>query len=156
MSQAILKQYMGEAGAGGAADHAPSATPSKLYDVLKELARPRPLVSAYVVGTVATGILARVPITAPDTLRELAVRLEVCGSAGATTIQARLNGVLITNGAITIDNTATDPTQVKVALGGVDGIDVKDGDIVDINCSAAPTGGSGLSATIRSGGVRIE
>ncbi len=157
MSQALLKQYVGEAGAGGASDHSPSATPTKLYDLLKQLAQPKPYLSAHVPGTVATGVLARLPITRPDTLRELVVRLDVCGSAGQTVVQARVNGVLVTNGALTIDNAAADPTQVKVTLGsGNAGIDVKDGDIVDINVSTAPTAGSGLSATIYGGPVGIE
>lgn len=157
MSQALLKQYVGEAGAGSDASHSPSVTPSKLYDVLKQLAAPKPYLTAHVPGTVATGVLARLPITKSDTLRELVLRLDICGSAGATTVQVRVNGTLVTNGALTIDNAAVDPTQSKITLGTAGaGVDVKDGDLVDINVSVAPTAGSGLTATVYGGPVGIE
>lgn len=153
---AQLKQYVGEAGAGLDNSHSPR-NGARVYDVLKQLALGKPLVNAYVPGTIATGVLARTPITAPDTLRELVVRIDVCGSAGQTVVQARLNGVLVANGALTVDNAAVDPTQVKIALGANGaGVDVKDGDIVDINVSVAPTAGTGLSAVIRSSPVDIE
>ncbi len=154
MSQAILKQLLGEAGAGSASDHSPSALPTTLYGVLKQLCQPKPMASV-VLPTIATGVLIRIPITGPDTLRELSARVDVCGSAGSTVLEVRVNTVV--QGSLTFANTDPDPTQKKVTLGtGGNGIDVKDGDIVDLNISAAPTGGTGLAATLRSGPVGIE
>jgi hypothetical protein len=149
MGQSILKKYLGEAGAGFDASHSPRVG-AKLYDVLASVAAPKPLLSSNVAGAIATGVLARMPITAPDTLRELCVRIDVCGSSGQTVVQARVNTVVV--GTLTVDNAAVDPSQVKLALN----VDVKDGDIVDINCSTAPTGGSGMTAVIRSSPVDIE
>ena len=145
---AQLKQYVGDAAAGLDNSHSPR-NGSRLYDVLKQLALGKPLLSV-MQATIATGVLARIPITAPDTLRELSVRVDVCGSAGATTVQARVNTIVV--GTLTVDNAATDPTQVKLALA----VDLKDGDIVDINVSAAPTGGTGLAVALRSSPVDIE
>lgn len=161
MSQALLKQGLGDAGAEVDASHSASVLPTKLYDLMKALCLPKPMLSVHFAGTVVTGVLARLPITKPDCLRELVVRLDICGSAGATTVQVRVNGSLVANGALTIDNAAADPTQSKITLGaggpnGGAGVDVKDGDIVDINVSVAPTAGSGLSATIYGGPVGIE
>jgi len=161
MGQTILKKYLGEAGAGadGSHDPGPGTKKTKLYDVLAALCLGKPLINAHL-PTVATGILARAVITGPDTLRELALRLDVCGSAGNTIVQVRVNTTVIAS--ITIDNAAADPSQVKLSLPstalGTDtkGFDVKDGDIVDLNVSAAPTGGTGLTATLRSSPIDIE
>jgi hypothetical protein len=154
MSQAVLKQSIGDGGAATDSSHSPPGGPSRLYDVLKQLARPRPFITA-IQASVAVAVLARVPVTVPDTLRELSVRLDVCGTVGATTVQVRVNTVVV--GTVTIDNAAADPTTSKVTLGtGGAGIDVKEGDLVDINVSAAPTGGTGLAVSVTSGGVSIE
>jgi hypothetical protein len=157
MARTTLKKLMGEAGAGLDQSHSPPA-PGRLYDVLLALINQSraPLLNVHFAGTVVTGVLARVPITAPDVLRELSARLDVCGTAGNTVVQVRLNGVSV--GSLTIDNAAADPTQAKVQLGTVPGagIDVKDGDIVDINVSAAPTAGSGLTVAVRSCPIDVE
>jgi len=154
MSVALLKQYVGEAGAGSDASHSPSALPTKLYEILKQLCLGKPLVSV-IQPTIATGVLARIPITAPDTLRELSARVDVCGSAGSTVVEVRVNTVVV--GSLTFANTDPDPSQKKVTLGtGNAGVDVKDGDIVDINVSTAPTGGTGLAVAVRSSPVGIE
>lgn len=150
---AQLKQYVGEAGAGLDNSHSPR-NGSRLYDVLKQLCLGKPLVSG-VLPTIATGVLARIPITAPDTLRELSARVDVCGSAGNTVLEVRVNTVVV--GSITFANTDPDPSQKKLTLGtGGVGVDVKDGDIVDINVSAAPTGGTGLAYALRSSPIDIE
>lgn len=161
MGLTILKKYLGEAGAGIDYSHdpGPGTKKSKLYDVLAALCTGKPLINV-TQATVATGVLARCPITGPDTLRELVLRLDVCGSAGQTSVQVRVNTVVIAT--LTIDNAAADPTQVKLSLpstaGGTDtkGYDVKDGDIVDLNVSVAPTGGTGLTAVLRSSPIDIE
>jgi hypothetical protein len=161
MGLTILKKYTGEGGAGFDASHdpGPGTKKSKLLDVLTALCLGKPLINAHL-PTIATGILARAVITGPDTLRELSARIDVCGSAGNTVIQVRVNTVVITS--LTIDNLAADPTQVKISIPSValgtdtKGFDVKDGDIVDLNVSAAPTGGTGLTATLRSSPIDIE
>jgi len=161
MGLTILKKYLGEANAGidNSHDPGPGTKKSRLLDVLTALCLGKPLISA-TLPTIATGVLARQVITGPDTLRELSARIDVCGSAGNTVVQVRVNTVVITS--LTIDNAAADPTQVKIAIPSValgtdsKGFDVKDGDIVDINVSAAPTGGTGLTATVRSSPIDIE
>ncbi len=154
MSQAVLKQSIGDAGASTDGSHQAAGGPSRLYDVLKQLARPRPFLNA-IQATIATAVLARQPVSGPDTLRELAVRVDTCGTAGANTVQVRVNTAVV--GAVTVDNAAADPTYTKVALGvGNAGVDVKEGDVVDINVSAAPTGGAGLAVNVTSNGVGIE
>jgi len=154
MSQVLLKQGLGDAGAELDASHSSSALPTKLYEILKHLAQPKPRLSA-MQANVATGVLARLPISQPDTLRELVVNLDVCGTAGNTTVEARVNGTVV--GTTTIANTAADPTKVTVTLGtGGAGVDVKSGDVVDINVSAAPTAGTGLAVSITANGVQIE
>lgn len=154
MSQVLLKQSIGDAGASVDASHSAAGVPSRLYDVLKQLCLGKPLL-AVVQPTIATGILARIPITAPDTLRELSARVDVCGTAGSTVLEVRVNTVVV--GSLTFANTDPDPSQKKVTLGtGNAGVDVKDGDIVDINVSTAPTGGTGLAATVRSSPIGIE
>jgi hypothetical protein len=161
MGLTILKKYLGEAGAGldNSHDPGPGVKKSRLLDVLSALCLGKPLINAHL-AVIATGILARAVITGPDTLRELSCRIDVCGSAGNTVVQVRVNTVVITS--LTIDNAAVDPTQVKISLpnvaGGTNtlGFDVKDGDIVDLNVSAAPTGGTGLTATLRSSPIDIE
>lgn len=157
MARTTLKRLMGDAGAGLDQSHSPPA-PGRLYDVLAALvnqSRP-PLLQANVAGTIATGVLNRITITAPDVLRELSARVDVCGTAGQTVVQVRVNAVSV--GSLTIDNAAADPTQVKVQLGTTPGagIDVKDGDIVDINVSTAPTAGSGLTVAVRSCPIDVE
>jgi hypothetical protein len=161
MGLTILKKYLGEGGAGSDAMHdaGPGTKKTRLIDVLAALCAGKPLINTHL-PTVATGILARAVITGPDTLRELAVRLDVCGSSGNTVVQVRVNTTVITS--ITIDNAAVDPTQTKIAIPNVAlgtnslGYDVKDGDIVDLNVSAAPVGGTGLTATLRSSPIDIE
>jgi len=85
-------------------------------------------------------------------LDTLSIDLAVCGTAGQTDVQVRVNGVA--KATLTITNAEADgifkvsTTPINLALAK--------GDVVDINVSAAPTGGTGLSATARLRPVTVE
>jgi hypothetical protein len=163
MSQALLKQGLGDASAEFSSDHSsgPAGIPTKLNDILNQLCKPKPYLSVHNAGAIATGVLGRLVMNKADTLRELAVRVDVCGTAGQTSVQVRVNAAVVANGTLVVDNADPDPSQKKIVLGaggpnGGAGVDVKDGDIVDINISVAPTAGTGISATLYGGPVGIE
>ena len=151
MARLELKRTLGDGGGGQDLSHGSTDLRTLLVSMMKLMH----FMSAWVVGTIATGILNKRVVREANVLRELVVSVDVAGSAGATTVQVRLNGV--SQGSITVDNTAADPSQSVLKLGtGGNGIDVKAGDVVAINVSAAPTGGTGLSVEVRAWPADIE
>lgn len=139
MSRKTLKKFLGE----GASLLDDSNGAHNLYAVLKELAEGASEILTAYQANVATGILTSFVVQRDSTLRGLAISLAVCGTAGSTTVQVRVNGV--SQGDLTIANTDADPTYKVLSLD----LNVNVGDVIDINVSAAPTGGTGLSATAR-------
>jgi hypothetical protein len=93
-------------------------------------------------STVATGVIGGRIMRAKGLLRGVSAKLLVCGTAGATTVQVRKNGV--SAGEVTIDNADPDGTMKTVGINPA--VTLAAGDMVDLNVSAAPTAGSGLAA----------
>jgi hypothetical protein len=143
-----LKRSLGEAGAFINDSENGADT---LYDVLNALCTGLSQnVTAYQ-AVVATGIIASMVVDQDCVLDTLACKLAVCGTLGATTVQLRVNGTA--KCTVTIDNADADGTyEISAAAGFA----VEAGDLVDINVSAAPTGGTGLSATGRLRPVTVE
>lgn len=135
----ILKRDLGNAAAHiDASNGAP-----RLYDVLKALVEGVSDNLNWYQATVATGILNGMVMEKAGVIRNLSGYLAVCGTAGATTVQVRVNGT--SKGTFTIDNADPDGTKKSVDMN----IDVAVGDVVDLNVSAAPTGGTGLTVSAR-------
>lgn len=146
MPQTTLKKLIGDGGAGLDQSHGSDWLRKVLADICNEK---RVLGNAYL-GTVATGILngGSVAAVRPDGSKHvrkpvlMSAELDVCGSAGSTTVQFRVNGVSVAS--ITFANTDPDPSTKTVAIT----TQLNDGDYWDINVSAAPTGGTGLRVTV--------
>lgn len=139
MSRKTLKKFIGE----GASLLDDSNGADNLYDVLNELVEGvSDCVTAYQ-AVVATGIIGSIVVQRASTLRSLSASLAVCGTAGSTTLQVRVNGT--SKGSLSWANTDPDPSYKTLSLD----INVAAGDVVDLNVSAAPTGGTGLTATAR-------
>jgi hypothetical protein len=85
------------------------------------------------------------------TLNSLKASVGTTGTADATTVQVLVNGV--SKGEVTIDNTDDDGT---VATSDELGVALAVDDVVQLNVSAAPTGGADLVATARISSVAVE
>lgn len=143
-----LKKLMGEAGAGLDDSNGGFAN---LYKVLKQLVTDVAFgrgqdVSAYQ-GTIATGILTAMVAPKAGVLKKFSTFVAVCGSAGATTVRVLKNGVAVAALDLTTDNADPDATAKTVDLGTA-AVAVAAGDLLQLSVSAAPTGGTGLSATL--------
>lgn len=144
----VLKKLLAEGGAGQDRSHGSDTA----YDVLKSMAlESRPLLSTRL-PTIATGVLAELINKGKRKLTAFKARVAVCGSAGSTVVELRVNTVVV--GTLTFANTDPDPSTKEVAVNTV----LADGDLVDINVSTAPTGGTGLVATgyERFGSIDVE
>ena len=141
MTTKTLKQYLGDAGA--AIDESHGA--DRLYDVLKALAEGlSEMVTAYQ-ATIATATIAAMVTDKNTVLDSLRTSVAVCGTATTTTVQIHVNGV--SKGEL---STAHDDTDgIKKSLVISPAIDIVAGDLIELVVSAAPTGGTGLSATAR-------
>lgn len=148
MANKILKKLLGEAGAGLDS----SSGNDNLRDVLVVLANRGPTLSAYL-GTIATGILTSYVAKGGEVLSQLSASVAVCGTASTTTVQLRVNGTA--KATLSFANTDTDPTTSSDAVDPE--IVLAEGDIVDLNVSAAATNATGLSATAHfRPGITIE
>jgi hypothetical protein len=143
---ATLKKMMGEGGAGQDESHGSD----RLYDVLKALAEQGTLFSA-TQATVAAAAIGGFVADQTTKLRSLWIDVAVAGTAGSTSVRARVNGTLVGDTA-TVANTDADGTSIGVDLD----VEIEAGDLVEIVVTAAPTGGTGLTATLRMSPVTVE
>jgi len=146
MSIKTLKQLLGNAGAGIDESHGTD----RLYDILKAMLEGNSETISDIQATVATGLLAGIIADGEAKLVSLRVKVGTTGTAGATTIQILLNGA--SQGELTVDNTDTDGTEKSLALD----VDITAGDVLQLNVSAAPTGGANMIASARLQPVAIE
>lgn len=151
----ILKRELGEAAAwldksnGGQ---------SSLHQVLKSMNYD---CNADVVGrqsNIATGVIASYVVSLADKtrntqLKELQIAVGGSGTTTNTVVQVRVNGT--SKGTATVVAAATGAGLLnKVAISPA--IDLADGDVVDLNVSTAPTGGTALTAVARIRSVTVE
>lgn len=134
----LLKKFMAEAGAllGDSTGF------NKLYDVLVEMILgTRKDVSTYQ-ATIATATIASFINDRARTLKEFAITAADTGSAGDTDVQIQVGGV--NKKELTIDNTdANGILKSDKTLDVAVAADV----LVEIVVTAAPTAGTGLTAT---------
>ena len=145
-----LKRSLGDGGA--AMDESSGLVGGRLYDLLKEISTNPPQTHNIRQAAVATGVLHSWVTGALETkLRRFIANLAVCGSAGNTVVQFRVGGVV--KATLTIDNTDPDPTTKD---SGVLNIAIPANSVCDINVSAAPTGGTGLSVSATLSPIDVE
>ncbi|MGD9749383.1 MAG: hypothetical protein AB7W59_00145 [Acidimicrobiia bacterium] len=143
---ATLKKSLGEA--GGFIDD--SHGEDRLYKVLKALAEEGAHLSAYQ-DTIATAILAAMVVDKATKLVSLRTAVAVCGVSGQTDVRVRVNGTLVGATATTL-NTDADGTKVAVDQD----IDLVAGDLVQLEVTAAPGTGTGLSASLHFRSVTVQ
>lgn len=158
VQRVILKRGAGDD--GGAWQDQSSGAPSTLHSVLKSMISDS---NADVVGrlaVIATGVFASYVVSLKDATRNTQlVELQIgipTGDAGTTTntvVQARVNGTVKATATIVAAATGSGLVN-KVVLSPA--VDLKDGDIVDLNVSTAPTGGTQLTAVARIRSVSVE
>jgi hypothetical protein len=141
MPTTTLQKHLGHGGA--LMDIA--AGQDNLYAILKRLSEDQgKILTAFVVGTIATATIQSYIAEKYTKLKGFRAHAAVCGTAGATTVKVQVNGVDVPGATITIDNADADGTK-KAAV--FTAFEVKPGDLVQFVVSAAPTGGSGLTAS---------
>lgn len=126
--------------------------PSSVYEVIKSLAENPPFTVKAHLAVIATGILTTAYTEKATRLRKLWTRAAVCGTAGSTTVQVLVNGVLATGATATIANTDTDGALVETDLD----VAVPAGARIDLSVSAAPTAGTGLSVQADFNALTVE
>ena len=94
-------------------------------------------------ATIATAVIGRLTVLRPSVLRTFAIAIADAGSAGQTDVRVRKNGTEVANSPVSIDNAAANDST---ALANVDE-DLVPGDLLEIEVTAAPTGGTGLTAS---------
>lgn len=140
-----LVQELGETGAN--TDR--SSGKDNLYDVLKAFAQgPANDLDARQ-DTVATGLIASRILTSEAKITGLKIRVGTTGTATTTTVQVLKNGV--SQGALSIANTEADGTLKSLVLD----VDCVADDYIEINVSAAPTGGANLIASVKMAAVDV-
>lgn len=143
---ATLKRSLGEAGAFIDDSHGEN----QLYKVLKALAEQGTVYGAQL-ATITAVAFGGFTVDQATKLHSLMTRVAVCGTAGQTDVRVRVNGTLVGGTATTL-NTDADPTVVTVALD----IELAAGDFVELVVTAAPTGGTGLTGSLRMSPVTVE
>lgn len=141
-----LKKALGDGGAGLDSSHGSDT----LYDLLKELVGNLSEALSARLAAAATGVMAATVIQNPTRLVGLAIRIADAGSAGTTTVQVRVNGQAV--GSLSIGNAEANDTYKALELDEA----LEEGDLVDINVSAAATDGAGLVATARLRPAAVE
>src|SRR4029078_2243847 len=141
MANVTLKKAMKEA---QAFSDDSNGRASSLYDLLASLAGNPSFEIKGVQANIATGIVASGFTTKATRIRKVWARAAVCGSAGATNVQVLVNGTVQASCTLNIDNADTDGV-LKTATPDVA---VPAGARIDINISAAPTGGTGLTVQV--------
>lgn len=149
MSNVTLKKAAKEA---QAFSDESNGRPSSVFEVIKSLAENPSFELTGLQAVIATGIIATRYTNKATRLRKLWARAAVCGTAGATTIQVLVNGVLATGATITIDNADVDAALVQLNLD----VAVPALARIDLNISAAPTGGTGLSVQADFNAITVE
>jgi hypothetical protein len=149
MSTAILKRSLGDAGAAIDESH---GAPNILRQVLQALAEDGVQHSVYQ-ATIATATLFSMIVDKATILRNFRAAAATTGTANDTDVEVQVNGVAVAATQLTIDNTEANGTKknsgdLTTALAA--------GDLVEIVVTAAPTGGAGLTASMRLGGVTVE
>jgi hypothetical protein len=91
--------------------------------------------------TIATGLVASKLMRGKGVLRAMSAKALVCGTVGSTVLELSVNGAAAI-ASITIDNADVDGTQKSAGVNP--SVALNPGDIVEINCTTAPTAGSGL------------
>jgi hypothetical protein len=142
----VLKQNLGEA---GALVGDKSIGVDTLYDVLKAQIQGGTPLTAYQ-ATIATATLNGIVLDKPHKLTNLRTAVAVCGTANSTTVQVHKNGV--SQGELTTANDDADGTKSSLDLD----VDCVAGDLIQLVVSAAPTGGTGLTATAKLEPVDVE
>lgn len=119
-------------------------TPAEHANVVQGLTLPLTLTGT-VPGAMSTGTKAQMLLDGPSAIRNIRARLGVCGTALATVVEVKKNGVVVAS--VSIDNAAADPTQL-VGLPTTDALAKCDaGDLIEIAVSAIGTGSTDLVAT---------
>jgi len=141
-----LEQNLGETGAF--TDR--SSGKDNLYDVVKAMAQGPANDLDGRQDTVATGIVSSRIASGDAKITGLKIRVGTTGTAGSTTVQVLKNGA--SQGSLTIANTEDDGTQKSLDLD----VDCVEDDYVEINVSAAPTGGANLIASVKMAAVDVQ
>lgn len=147
-----LKRLLGEAGAGISDEMGGFDT---LRDVLTGLANGLAQSGEALngrVATIATGVLNETLIDRAKRIKDFRIRVAVGGSAGQTDVQLRRTraGVTTVLATLTAVNTQTDPAEYELTTAQLAALaDLAENDLVDLNVSAAPTGGTGLVGAVR-------
>lgn len=105
-------------------------------------------IDASQVGAISTAVLvgSRWIADAKYVIKGLRTNVGTCGTAGATTVVANVNGVAVTGLSVSTDNAEADGiTKVDAPTAETT---INPGDVVDIEVTAAPTGGADLTAQL--------
>lgn len=148
MSNSVLKQRLGDAGAG--LDSSFDGQ-NRLYDNLKSLSELGYSLDVYQT-TIATATIASKVVNTACKLTNFRTSVAVCGTADSTVVEVQVNGVEITAATTTIANDDADGVKSSVDLN----VTLAAGDLVEIVVSAAPTAGSGLTASLEFKTVTVE
>lgn len=153
MTTPVLKLSLGESGAFVDESH---GGPSILREVLKAIVDGTP-------PSITTDLLATLPGAGElgrfiaDKAGEYEVSLQTliedAGSALTTSVEARLNGVVIAGTAVVTDNAEDDDTTKN---GTASNLVLAVGDIVSIHATAVATDMTGLSTSLYLRPVRVE
>lgn len=136
---ATLKKSLGEGHAFISDEHGEA----NLYSLLSAMAGAQKLNATQ--ATVATATLASMVATEKTYLSKLAARVGTTGTAGATTLQAHVNGASVAE--LTFDNTDADGSYKSVSPN----VELAEGDLLELVVSAAPTAGADLDAVLATG-----
>lgn len=145
MSIATLKKTLGE----GGAFFDDSSGEDNLYDVLKALAEGHSDLDAYQAAA-ATAVIASKIIDKPTRLHSFRLNVAVAGTAGQTDVDLVVNGDVIAT--LTVDNADADGTSVESEAAALP-LDLAEGDLVQLEVSAAATDATGVTASCRISGV---
>lgn len=151
-----LKRDLGD---GGAWLDQSNGSPSHLHQVLKALVQDSNVDVTARQATIATGVIGSYLVKAKDKtknvpqLTQLDIHCEGPGTATNTVVQVRVNGTV--KGTATVVAAATGAGLTARAVISP-AIDLFDQDLVDLNVSTAPTGGTGLTAVARIRSVIVE
>lgn len=146
--RATLKDSLGEGGAFIDDSHGDD----NLIDVLKALAEGGGDLDAFQV-TIAAATIASKVIDKPTTLHSFWTHVAVCGTAGQTDVDLVVNGAVVAQ--LVTDNAEADGTS-KASSDADLPLELAAGDLVQLVVSAAPTAGTGLTASVRIGGVTLQ
>jgi hypothetical protein len=120
-------------------------TPAEHANIVQGLQLPVALNSGRVASPSASAVIASFLCDGPMSIRNLRAKAGTCGSASATTVIVKKNGVSVAS--VSIDNADADGIQ-KVGLPASDALASCDaGDLITIETGTAATAVANLDAT---------